>query len=95
MNFYYEPKMGAQLAAWNYYFCPVTGADEYIWEFDKGAVGDPLIFPTSKFLSNGHEFMSLGTREKEYTQLFSQVNDGLRRWRSRWTSKRSTARARI
>lgn len=76
MNFYYQPKIAAQLAAWNYYFCPVTGADEFIGDFDKAAVGDPLIFPTSKFLSNGHQFMSLGTHEKEYTQLFSQVMTG-------------------
>ncbi len=76
MNFYYQPKIAAQLAAWNYYFCPVAGADAYIADFDKTAVGNPLIFPTAKFLSNGHIFMSLGTKEKQYTQQFSQVMTG-------------------
>ena len=50
MNFYYQPEIAAQLAAWNYYFCPVVGAEKYIGEFDKSAVGNPLIFPTSEFL---------------------------------------------
>ena len=76
MNFYYQPKIAAQLEAWNYYFCPVTGADEYIGEFDKSAVGNPLIFPSAQFLSNGHQFMSLGSSEKQYTELFSQVMTG-------------------
>jgi spermidine/putrescine transport system substrate-binding protein len=76
MNFYYQPEIAAQLAAWNYYFCPVTGADEYIGEFDKSAVGNPLIFPTQDLLSKGHLFMSLGDKEKEYTQMFSKTMTG-------------------
>jgi spermidine/putrescine transport system substrate-binding protein len=76
MNFYYQPEIAAQLAAWNYYFCPVVGADEYIGEFDKSAVGNPLIFPSQEFLSHGYGFMSLGDKEKEYTQMFSQTMTG-------------------
>lgn len=76
MNFYYQPKIGAQLAAWNYYFCPVKGAEEFIGEFDKSAVGDRLIFPTQQFLSKGYGFMDLGAGEKEYIQLFSQTMTG-------------------
>ena len=76
MNFYYQPEIAAQLAAWNYYFCPVVGADKYIGEFDKSAVGNPLIFPTSEFLSQGHQFMALGEKEKEYTAMFSKTMTG-------------------
>ncbi|MEJ7744747.1 MAG: hypothetical protein WKF73_20770 [Nocardioidaceae bacterium] len=28
INFYYDPVNAAKLAAWNYYFCPVQGAEE-------------------------------------------------------------------
>lgn len=76
MNFYYQPRVAAQLAAWNYYFCPVAGAEKYIAEFDKSAVGNKLIFPTDAFLEKGHIFMSLGDKEKEYTKMFSQVMTG-------------------
>ena len=37
MNFYYDPVIAAQLAAWNYYFCPVAGAQDEIGQFDKSA----------------------------------------------------------
>jgi spermidine/putrescine transport system substrate-binding protein len=76
MNFYYDPEVAAQLAAWNYYFCPVQGAEDYIGEFDKSAVGNPLIFPTEAYLKEGHGFMALGDKEKEYTSMFSQVMTG-------------------
>jgi spermidine/putrescine transport system substrate-binding protein len=76
MDFYYQPEIAAQLAAWNYYFCPVVGAEDFIGEFDKSAVGNPLIFPTQEFLSRGHQFMALGANEKEYTQMFSKTMTG-------------------
>ena len=76
MDFYYQPQVAAQLAAWNYYFCPVTGAEEHIAEFDKSAVGNRLIFPSDDFLANGHDFMDLGSNEKYYNQLFSQTMTG-------------------
>jgi spermidine/putrescine transport system substrate-binding protein len=76
MNFYYDPENAAQLSAWNYYFCPVQGTEDYIAEFDKSAVGNPLIFPTEKYLKNGYNFMALGDKEREYTALFSEVMTG-------------------
>lgn len=76
MDFYYQPKVAAQLAAWNYYFCPVTGAEDYIADFDKSAVGNRLIFPTDDFLADGYDFMDLGANEKRYTQLYSQTLTG-------------------
>ncbi|MFY9913640.1 MAG: spermidine/putrescine ABC transporter substrate-binding protein [Nocardioidaceae bacterium] len=75
-NFYYDPKNAAQLSAWNYYFCPVVGAEEYIGQYDEEAVGNPLIFPTQKYLENGYGFMALGDKEREYTSLFSKVMTG-------------------
>ncbi len=77
MNFYYEPKVAAQLAAWNYYFCPVKGAEDYIGEFDKSAVGNPLIFPSEKILSHGKAMMALDDKQDQgYERMFSQVMGG-------------------
>ena len=76
MNYYYDPKVAAQLSAWNYYFCPVIGAEDYIGQFDKSAVGNKLIFPTKDYLDQGHGFMALGSKEKEYTSMYANVMTG-------------------
>ena len=38
MNFYYDPEIAAELAAWDNYFCPVEGAQQAIAQFDQPAV---------------------------------------------------------
>ena len=77
INFYYDPKMAAQLAAWNYYVCPVRGAEDFMAEFDKSAVGNPLIFPDESELDAGLDFMVLeADQEKEYQRMFNEVQSG-------------------
>jgi spermidine/putrescine transport system substrate-binding protein len=77
MNFYYDPTIAAQLAAWNYYFCPVVGAEKHIAQFDDTAVGNKLIFPDQKMLARGHRFMSLSVKQsREYERTFTQVMRG-------------------
>jgi spermidine/putrescine transport system substrate-binding protein len=77
MNFYYQPVIAAQLAAWNYYFCPVKGAQEHIAQFDKSAVGNPLIFPDEEMLQNGYDFMPLTvSQEQDYNRQFNDVLSG-------------------
>ena len=58
MNFYYDPVNAAQLAAWNYYFCPVQGAQQEIGQFDKSAVHSDFIFLDQKTLDTGYQFMT-------------------------------------
>src|SRR5919107_2597645 len=72
MNFYYDPVNAAKLSAWNYYFCPVQGAQQQIAQFDKSAVHSQFIFPSAKTLENGHQFMSLN--EKQSTDYQRQFN---------------------
>ncbi|MGH3508395.1 MAG: ABC transporter substrate-binding protein [Nocardioidaceae bacterium] len=77
MNFYYQPEIAAQLAAWNYYFCPVKGAGELIGQFDKSAVGNPLIFPDDAMLENGYDFMALSEdQESTFQKQFNDVMAG-------------------
>jgi spermidine/putrescine transport system substrate-binding protein len=72
MNFYYEPTIAAQLAAWNYYFCPVQGAQQEMHKFDKSAVNNPLIFPDEQMLSKGFTFMGLDAKQdQKYQKLFN------------------------
>jgi spermidine/putrescine transport system substrate-binding protein len=77
MNFYYDPVNAAQLAAWNYYFCPVQGAKEEIGRFDKSAENSKFIFLDDKTLETGHAFMALDAKqEQKYQRQFNQVMGG-------------------
>ena len=77
MNFYYDPVNAAQLAAWNYYLCPVKGAQAQIGQFDKSAVHSPLIFPDPKIMAKGHQFMSVSSaKDQELQRQFNGVMSG-------------------
>jgi spermidine/putrescine transport system substrate-binding protein len=77
MNFYYDPVNAAKLAAWNYYLCPVKGAQDKIAQFDKSAVHSPFIFPDAKTMANGHSFMSVSTdKDQELQRQFNEVMSG-------------------
>jgi spermidine/putrescine transport system substrate-binding protein len=77
MNFYYDPVNAAQLAAWNYYFCPVQGAQDEIAQFDKSAVNSDFIFLDDKTLEAGHMFMALDDKqEQDFQRQFNEVMGG-------------------
>ncbi|MBA2773414.1 MAG: spermidine/putrescine ABC transporter substrate-binding protein [Nocardioidaceae bacterium] len=77
MNFYYDPVNAAKLSAWNYYFCPVAGAQEEIGQFDKSAVNSSYIFLDEKTLASGKSFMILDEKQNQsYQQQFNQVQGG-------------------
>lgn len=77
MNFYYDPVNAAQLSAWNYYICPVSGAQEEIAQFDKSAVNSDFIFIDEQTSQSGYSFMSLSDdQEREYQRQFNEVISG-------------------
>jgi spermidine/putrescine transport system substrate-binding protein len=77
MNFYYDPVNAAKLSAWNYYFCPVKGAQEQIGQFDPSAVHSDFIFLDQKTLDSGFQFMTLSdTDETDYQRQFNEVMSG-------------------
>lgn len=77
MNFYYDPVNAAQLSAWNYYICPVAGAQEEIAQFDKSAVNSDFIFIDEQTSQSGYSFMSLSDdQEREYQRQFNEVISG-------------------
>ena len=77
MNFYYDPVNAAQLAAWNYYFCPVEGARDEIAQFDKSAQDSDFIFLDDETLETGHMFMALSEKEEQdYQRQFNEVVGG-------------------
>ncbi len=77
MNFYYDPVNAAQLAAWNYYLCPVQGAQDEIAQYDKSAVHSDFIFPSAQTLDSGYQFMPLSdTQERDFQRQFNEVMGG-------------------
>ena len=77
MNFYYDPVNAAKLSAWNYYFCPVDGAQEEIGQFDKSAAKSEFIFLDDETLETGKQFMSLSdSEETTYQRQFNEVMSG-------------------
>ena len=74
MNFYYQPEIAAEVAAWVNYICPVKGAQEAMEKIDPDLVDNELIFPTDETLANGYDFMALDTKtEQKYQQMFADV----------------------
>lgn len=64
-NYYYDPEVAAQVAAWVNYITPVQGAQEAMARTDPELAEDPMIFPTEEILSQVHVFRTLTPAEEE------------------------------
>jgi spermidine/putrescine transport system substrate-binding protein len=74
MNWYYDPKVAARLAAYVNFICPVQGAREAMERIDPQLAANPLIFPTEDDLAGGAFFRALTPEEDQrYTAAFTQV----------------------
>ena len=73
MDYYYDPKVAAELAAWVNYICPVDGAQEELEKLDPELAKNPLIFPTPE----DYEALSIfrGLTEEEELQFGSEFQD--------------------
>ena len=77
MDYYYDPRVAAELAAWVNYICPVEGAREEMEKIDPSLVDNVLIFPDEALLSNTKNFMALDAdTEDAYQQDFVRVIGG-------------------
>ncbi len=73
-NFYYEPAIAAEVAAYVNYICPVEGAKAEMEKIDPSLVDSPLIFPTAEDLANVKVFHSLTPDEETtYSEAFQKV----------------------
>jgi len=73
-DFYYEPAIAAEVAAYVNYICPVEGAKAEMEKIDPSLVDSPLIFPTAADLANVKVFHSLTPDEETtYSEAFQKV----------------------
>jgi spermidine/putrescine transport system substrate-binding protein len=75
MDFYYDPAVAAEVAAYVNFICPVEGAKEEMEKVDPELVGNPLIFPTGEDLAKAHVFRSLEADEE--TTLNSEFQSAI------------------
>ena len=75
INFVYDPKIAAQIAAYVYYVSPVKGAAEEITALDPDAATNPLLFPDEATVAKQHSFQALSEeQESTMNDLFATLS---------------------
>lgn len=78
INYYYDPKNAAELAAWVNYVTPVVGAQEEAAKIDPELANNQLIFPSEEFLKNVKSFRSLtAAEEASFARAFQEIKLGV------------------
>jgi spermidine/putrescine transport system substrate-binding protein len=73
MNFYYEPKIAAEVEDYVNYICPVVGADKVLEKTDPAVAHNTLIFPTQQMLANTHQFDPNAVNNQTFKQQFQNL----------------------
>ena len=74
IDWYYQPDIAAELAAWVNYITPVVGAKEAAIEIDPELAENPLIFPTEADLAKTFIFKELtDAEEQEYSSAWQKL----------------------
>jgi len=73
MNFVYDPKIAAQIAAYVAYVPPVKGTKEALAKIDPKLASSPLVFPSDADLAKTHQFDSAALNNQTYIEQWQQV----------------------
>jgi spermidine/putrescine transport system substrate-binding protein len=77
IDYYYDPKVMAEVEAWVNYISPVAGTKEAVIEIDEDLASNQLIFPSPETLSKAKIFRDLSAEEEsEYSRLFTDLATG-------------------
>ncbi|HEV7950858.1 MAG TPA: spermidine/putrescine ABC transporter substrate-binding protein [Glaciihabitans sp.] len=77
MNYYYEPEVAAEVAAWVNFITPVEGAQEAAAQLFPEVADNPLIFPDEETLSRAHIFRTLSSGDDQtFNAEFQRVSLG-------------------
>lgn len=77
IDYYYQPEVAAEVAAWVNYITPVTGARQAMETIDPTMVDNQLIFPDDETLAQAHIFRTLTNEEQQkYSAEFESVGLG-------------------
>ena len=74
INYYYEPAVAAEVAAYVNFVCPVKGAQAEMEKIDPALAASEFIFPTAKTMANLSVFRSLTpTEETTWNEAFQKA----------------------
>ncbi|MFE3556513.1 spermidine/putrescine ABC transporter substrate-binding protein [Streptomyces sp. NPDC059193] len=74
IDYYYEPPVAAQLAAFISYVCPVEGVKDELAKIDPALADNPLIVPDKAMSAKAHAFRSLTSEEETaYEEKFAKL----------------------
>ena len=74
INFYYDPAIAAEVAAYVNYVCPVKGAQAEMEKIDPALAASEFIFPSAKTMANLSVFRSLTPAEEtSWTEAFQKA----------------------
>jgi spermidine/putrescine transport system substrate-binding protein len=73
MNFVYDPKIAAQIAAYVNYITPVKGAKEEARKLDPELADNPLIFPDDDTLSKVKGFDAEALKNQDFAEKWQRV----------------------
>ncbi|HET7829745.1 MAG TPA: spermidine/putrescine ABC transporter substrate-binding protein [Candidatus Limnocylindrales bacterium] len=75
INYVYDPKVAAQIAAYVYYVSPVKGAADEIKALDPEAATNPLLFPDAETAGKFHSFQALSEEQEALmNELFATLS---------------------
>ncbi|MET8936865.1 spermidine/putrescine ABC transporter substrate-binding protein [Streptomyces rubiginosohelvolus] len=74
IDYYYEPPVAAQLAAYINYVCPVDGVRGELAKIDESMASNTLILPDKEMAAKSRSFRSLSTEEETaYEEKFAKL----------------------
>jgi spermidine/putrescine transport system substrate-binding protein len=74
IDYYYDPKVAAELAAYVNYICPIPAAQAELAKIDADLAHSPFIFPDSAALAKTHGFQALTeAKRRTYEDTFQQI----------------------
>lgn len=74
MNYYYDPAVAAEVAAYVNYICPVQGAKEEMEKIDPELAASPWIFPDEQTQAKAKVFRTLSADEEtQFSEAFQKV----------------------
>ena len=74
IDYYYDPEVAAEVAAYVNYICPVDGAQQAMEKIDPDLAKSPWIFPTAADEAKAKTFRTLSPDEEtSFTEAFQKV----------------------
>jgi spermidine/putrescine transport system substrate-binding protein len=74
IDYYFEPRTAAELAAYINYVCPVDGVKDELAKIDEDAANNPLILPDRAMQAKSRAFRSLSAKEETaYEAKFAKL----------------------